>query len=122
MSRRVPVLYLLLIPLAVLCAQCSSDNPTDPGPGVIPPGVSATIGPEGGELWLGAEAWVIIPPLALDSEVKISIVKDESPPDVPENHILRGSAYIFAPLGQNFNGQTGLKTTHGLKDSHGNLF
>jgi hypothetical protein len=101
MSRRYPGLYLLLIPLAILCAQCSSDDTTGPEP-VVPPGVSGTIGPDGGELWLGTEAWVIIPPQALDHEVKLSIAKVESPPGVPANHIPRGSAYSFTPHAQTF--------------------
>lgn len=102
MPRRVPGLYVLLIPLAVLCAQCSSDDTTGLEPSPIPPGVSETIGPDGGEVWLGTEAWVIIPPLALDHEVEISIARVESPPELPGNHILRGSAYSFTPHGQVF--------------------
>ena len=101
MPRQFRGTYLLL-PLALLCAQCSTDTTTGPHQTRDPSETSKTIGPDGGEIWLGNEACVSIPAQALDSEATITIARIDSPAALPDNHITHGAAYSFTPHGQLF--------------------
>jgi len=75
-----------------------------PEPGPLPQNsVSKTIDQHGGDLALGNEAWVNIPPGALDGALKITITKLASPPNPPANYVSRGAGYSFTPHKQIFN-------------------
>jgi len=86
----------LLLGLLVL-VQCG-DNPTSPPRRpAAEPSVSKIFDRSGGELALGDEAWIVIPPGALDDSLKVTITKKASPPNLPANFALAGYGYSFEP-------------------------
>ncbi|MCK4774099.1 MAG: hypothetical protein KAT30_04915, partial [Candidatus Krumholzibacteria bacterium] len=110
-------LFFVIILLAFclsISLQCS-DDAVAPEPDPEPPtqnSVSKTIDQNGGTVALDSEAWVIIPPGALDSALVITITRIADALNPPANYISRGASYGFTPHSYTFNDSVTIGITY----------
>ncbi len=107
MKLRTPGSSFFLISFAIiliLSVQCGNEDSVGPDPDPsLHTSVSRTIDENGGEVALGNEAWVTIPPGALDSALVIKITREPDPLNPPANYVSKGFAYSFTPHRYPFN-------------------
>ena len=103
-SFRSNFFIIFIVVTLILSVQCGNEDSVGPDPDPsLHVSVSKTIDENGGEVALGDEAWVTIPPGALDSALVITITREADPLNPPANYVSKGFAYSFMPHRYTFN-------------------
>ena len=94
---------ILVFLCAVLSLRCGDSTVAPPIEPDRPSSVNMVIDEHGGILALEDEAWVIVPPGAVDSALTFTITRKPNPPNLPANYRRSGNGYDFEPHGYTFN-------------------